>query len=126
VFLKIRSTNLSSQQATNNYVNYFPNVTELTIKHYFKRSTHLIRKILNSIVPMKQLTKLNFYCFICLRKYEIISKISGNQCTYTMNTIFRNKLFDTTASVMRTMKVKHIDVIAKRASQNSSNRLLIV
>jgi len=48
---------------TNNYVNYFLNVTELTIKHYFKTLDDSISTTLNRIIPLKQLNKLAIECY---------------------------------------------------------------
>ncbi|CAF4552830.1 unnamed protein product, partial [Rotaria sp. Silwood2] len=52
------STNPYSKQITNIYLNYFPNVTHLTIKHYFQTSDDSIITTLKSIIPLVQLTKL--------------------------------------------------------------------
>ncbi|CAF1506325.1 unnamed protein product [Rotaria sordida] len=50
---------ICGKQVANNSVNYFPNVTQLTIEHYFKTSSdNSISKILNRLIPLKQLTKL--------------------------------------------------------------------
>ncbi|CAF0856497.1 unnamed protein product [Rotaria sp. Silwood1] len=46
------------QQANNNCVNYFSNATELTIRHYFKKSENSISTTLNCMIPLTQLTKL--------------------------------------------------------------------
>jgi len=46
------------KQATDTCVNYFPNTTELTIKHSFKTSDDFISTTLNRIIPLTKLTKL--------------------------------------------------------------------
>ncbi|CAF4035857.1 unnamed protein product, partial [Rotaria sordida] len=49
---------ICGKQVTNNYVHVFLNAIQLTIKHYFKTSGHSIRKTLNGIFSLKQVTKL--------------------------------------------------------------------
>jgi hypothetical protein len=54
---------ICNKQATNNCVNYFSNVTELTIKNYFKTPDDFISITLNRIIPLKQLNKLVIECY---------------------------------------------------------------
>ncbi|CAF3730249.1 unnamed protein product [Rotaria sordida] len=54
----IKHLSIYGKQATNNSVSYFPNVTQLTIEHYFKTFGDSIPKTLNRLIPLKQLTKL--------------------------------------------------------------------
>ncbi|CAF3635086.1 unnamed protein product [Rotaria sp. Silwood1] len=54
----VKHVHICSKQARNNCVNYFPNVIELTIKHFFQTSDHSISITLNRMIPLKQLTKL--------------------------------------------------------------------
>ena len=49
---------ICSKQVTNDRGNYFPNTTELIIKHYFKTLDDSITTTLNRLVPIEQLTKL--------------------------------------------------------------------
>ncbi|CAF1366267.1 unnamed protein product [Rotaria sordida] len=69
-------------QATNNCAHVFLNATQLTIKHYFKTSGHSIRKTLNGIFSLKQVTKLviQYYHFL----FEQIVK--SLRCTSDLNT----------------------------------------
>jgi hypothetical protein len=62
-FNSFKNVHICSRKATNNCLNYFPNATELTIDYYFKISDDLISRILNRIVPLKQLTKLIIKCY---------------------------------------------------------------
>ncbi|CAF1267412.1 unnamed protein product [Rotaria sordida] len=50
---------IGGKQIINNSINYFINVNELTIKDDFKISHHSISTILNQIISLKQLIKLN-------------------------------------------------------------------
>jgi hypothetical protein len=61
-FNSVEHVHIDSKQAIINYVNYFPNTTELTINHYFKTIDDSIPKILNDIVPLEKLTKLVIEC----------------------------------------------------------------
>ncbi|CAF3840774.1 unnamed protein product [Rotaria sp. Silwood1] len=54
----VKHIHICSKQARNNCINYFPNVTELTITHFFQTSDHSISITLNLMIPLKQLTKL--------------------------------------------------------------------
>ncbi|CAF3356561.1 unnamed protein product [Rotaria socialis] len=49
---------ICSKYVSNNNVNYFPNVDELTIEEYFKTLDDSISTTLNHILPLKHLTKL--------------------------------------------------------------------
>lgn len=49
---------INSKQAIDISMNYFPNVTELTLKSYFKTFDKLLSTTINRILPLKQLKKL--------------------------------------------------------------------
>ncbi|CAF3675670.1 unnamed protein product [Rotaria sp. Silwood1] len=50
---------ICSKQIKNIYLNYFPNVTQLTIQNYFQTSDVSIITTLNRIMPLEQLKKLS-------------------------------------------------------------------
>ncbi|CAF4395162.1 unnamed protein product, partial [Rotaria sp. Silwood2] len=54
----VQHVSIYSRQITNIYLNYFPNVTQLTIKHYFQTSDDSIITTLNHMIPLVQLKKL--------------------------------------------------------------------
>ncbi|CAF4649998.1 unnamed protein product, partial [Rotaria sp. Silwood2] len=49
---------ICSTKTNKNPANYFPNATELTIKHCLEKLDDLLVQTLNRIVPLRQLTKL--------------------------------------------------------------------
>ncbi|CAF5028218.1 unnamed protein product, partial [Rotaria sp. Silwood1] len=57
-FNSVQHLSIHSRQITNIYLNYFSNVTQLTIKHYFKTSDDSIITTLNRMIPLVQLTEL--------------------------------------------------------------------
>ncbi|CAF4854808.1 unnamed protein product [Rotaria sp. Silwood2] len=54
----VEHLSIKSRQIQNIYLNYFPNVTQLSIKHYFQTSDDSIIKTLNRMIPLVQLKKL--------------------------------------------------------------------
>ncbi|CAF0874418.1 unnamed protein product [Rotaria sordida] len=54
----VQHVSIYSKQIINIHLNYFPNVTQLTIKHYFQTSDDSIITTLNRMIPLVQLTKL--------------------------------------------------------------------
>ncbi|CAF4187706.1 unnamed protein product [Rotaria sordida] len=59
-FSSVEHIHVSGLVASNTSANYFPNATQLTIKHDLETFPHSISTILNRIVPLVQLTKLIF------------------------------------------------------------------
>ena len=59
----VKHVYICSKRATDNYVNYFPNAVELTIKHYFETPDVSIAATLNRMIPLEQLTKLVIECY---------------------------------------------------------------
>ena len=83
---------ICGKQSTNNCVHVFLNVTQLTIKHYFRTSGHSIWKTLNGILPIKQVTKLviQYYHF----PFEQIVKslrFTSNLNTWKLDLLSFNK-----------------------------------
>ncbi|CAF3845704.1 unnamed protein product, partial [Rotaria sp. Silwood1] len=54
----VKHVYICSTKTNKNPANYFPNATELTIKHCLEKRDGLLVQTLNSIVPVRQLTKL--------------------------------------------------------------------
>ncbi|CAF1573541.1 unnamed protein product [Rotaria sp. Silwood1] len=54
---------ICSKEIKDNYISYFPNVNQLTIKHHFETSNDSISKSLRRMIPLKQLTKLVIECY---------------------------------------------------------------
>ncbi|CAF1424667.1 unnamed protein product [Rotaria sordida] len=54
---------ICSEEIKDNYLNYFPNVNQLTIKHRFETSGDSIPTTLHRMIPLKQLTKLVIECY---------------------------------------------------------------
>ncbi|CAF4043935.1 unnamed protein product, partial [Rotaria sp. Silwood1] len=54
----VQHLSIYSKQIINIYLNYFPNVTHLTINHYFQTSDKSIITTLNRMIPLAQLKKL--------------------------------------------------------------------
>ncbi|CAF1618845.1 unnamed protein product [Rotaria sordida] len=54
---------ICSEEIKDNYLNYFPNVNQLTIKHRFETSDDSIPTTLHCMIPLKQLTKLVIECY---------------------------------------------------------------
>jgi len=59
----VEHVEIFNRQITNNGIHYFPNAIELTIKEDFQTSNYLFSPCINSILPLKQLTKLIFDCY---------------------------------------------------------------
>ncbi|CAF3885666.1 unnamed protein product [Rotaria sp. Silwood1] len=57
-FNLVQHLSIYSKQIINIYLNYFPNVTHLTINHYFQTSDKSIITTLNRMIPLAQLKKL--------------------------------------------------------------------
>jgi len=62
-FNSVKHVQICSKRVTNNFVHYFPNATELTIKEDLKTFDLSISLTLTRIVPLKQLTKLMIDCY---------------------------------------------------------------
>ncbi|CAF4864782.1 unnamed protein product, partial [Rotaria sp. Silwood2] len=54
---------ICSEEIKDNYLIYFPNVNQLTIKHHFETSDDSIPTTLHRMIPLKQLTKLVIECY---------------------------------------------------------------
>ncbi|CAF3164044.1 unnamed protein product [Rotaria sp. Silwood2] len=54
----VKHVYICSTKTNKNPANYFPNATELTIKHCLEKLDDLLVQTLNRIVPLRQLTKL--------------------------------------------------------------------
>ncbi|CAF1287375.1 unnamed protein product [Rotaria sp. Silwood1] len=71
-FQNIKEININSvthlsiynEEAIYNSINYFPNVIQLSIDYPFKTSNYSISTTLNRLLPLKQLTRLNFGHYI--------------------------------------------------------------
>ncbi|CAF0998854.1 unnamed protein product [Rotaria sordida] len=61
-FKSVKHINICGKRAINNYVIYFSNATELTIKNYGKTYYGSMLTVLNQILPLKQLKKLIIDC----------------------------------------------------------------
>ncbi|CAF1134906.1 unnamed protein product [Rotaria sordida] len=59
-FSSVKHVRVSNLVESNTSTNYFPNATQLTIKHDLETLPHSISIILNRIVPLAKLTKLIF------------------------------------------------------------------
>ncbi|CAF4946187.1 unnamed protein product, partial [Rotaria sp. Silwood1] len=105
------------EYATQNDINYFPNVTQLAIQHYFEALDNSIIKILNRMIPLKQLTKLVTEHFNF--SFEELVKFlpsTPNLCTLklnylsvkniNLNLIKESKIFQ---YVSNTNKIKNLD-----------------
>ncbi|CAF3384832.1 unnamed protein product [Rotaria socialis] len=58
----VHHLHIESEKETINCMNYFPNVTELTVAYGFSTNSHSFSTILNRIIPLKQLSKLVLEC----------------------------------------------------------------
>ncbi|CAF4376131.1 unnamed protein product, partial [Rotaria sordida] len=54
----VKYLSICEQNITNNHVNYFPNVIQLTIKFYIETFDELFTTTLNRLIPLSQLTRL--------------------------------------------------------------------
>jgi hypothetical protein len=57
-FNSVKHVIIRSKNITNNFLKYFPNATELTIREYFKPTDVSVPKVLNRILSLNKLTKL--------------------------------------------------------------------
>ncbi|CAF3932424.1 unnamed protein product [Rotaria sp. Silwood1] len=82
----VKHLQICCEQATNNSVYYFPNVTQLTIEHHFKTFNNSISKTLNHLLPLKQLTKLIIKSF----NFPFLDVMKILRCTSNLNTLRLN------------------------------------
>ena len=61
-FLTVKQLNICGKKAIRSSMTYFPNVTELTIKDYGRTYLGSMLTALESILPLKQLTKIDINC----------------------------------------------------------------
>ncbi|CAF0916788.1 unnamed protein product [Rotaria sordida] len=54
----VKYVSICEQNITNNHVNYFPNVTQLTIKFYIETFDESFTTTINRLIPLSQLTRL--------------------------------------------------------------------
>ncbi|CAF2917603.1 unnamed protein product [Rotaria sp. Silwood2] len=54
---------ICSKEIKDDYVSYFPNANQLTIKYHFETSNDSVPKPLRRMIPLKQLTKLVIECY---------------------------------------------------------------
>ena len=100
---------ICSNRITNECTNYFPNVTELTIKYCLETSDDSISTTLNRIVPLRRLTKLEIKC----------SNLSFEQFTHllwhtpNLHTIKASSLFKGLLNVKQLTQSDHFQYVSK-------------
>ncbi|CAF4682709.1 unnamed protein product [Rotaria sp. Silwood2] len=102
---------------TNNRENYFPNVTQLTIKCYIKTFDESFKMTLNHMIPLTQLTTLVIELYSSFE--DIVKLLSFTPYLYTLklrslslneinlNLITQSEIFQ---YVSNTNKIKNLDV----------------
>jgi hypothetical protein len=109
---------MDSKRITNNPVNYFPNAIELTITHSFGATDGITPKILNRIIPLKNLTKLVIKCYgFPLEEVINLVHFTPNLHTLKFNLLCFNKIKTNVIQqsaifqyVASTNKIKYLDL----------------
>ncbi|CAF4438126.1 unnamed protein product [Rotaria sp. Silwood2] len=107
-----------SKKATIKCVNYFPNVTQLTIKHHFKTPDDSITTTLNRMIPLKQLTKLiiethdfpfdDILKLLCFTSNLYILKVNLSSINeIDPNLVMKNEIFQ---YLSKTNKIKYLEL----------------
>ncbi|CAF3660515.1 unnamed protein product [Rotaria socialis] len=96
----VKRVKIRSRKINQNWTNYFPNSTQLTIEQFFEALVSSISANLNCMIPLKQLTKLVIESYKC--PFEEIVKL----LCFTLN-------FDTLKLHLLCLKENDIELIAK-------------
>ena len=115
----VRHVRIGGKQATPNCGNYFPNATELTIKHKFHTPDFSIDITLNRIVPLQQLKKLVIeYCEMTFEQIVHLLRFTPNLLTlkiFLLSINRRNiKAFEESEhfrTVATNNRIKHFEII---------------
>ncbi|CAF1281594.1 unnamed protein product [Rotaria sordida] len=108
---------IRNKRTTSDFVNYFPNATELTISYCFERSDEPFIPILHRIVPLEHLTKLHIglVYFPFEQMVELIS-LTPNLHTLKLHVLFINetcskliKQTDIFRYVLKTNKITNLE-----------------
>jgi len=110
----VKHVHISKQLETYYSAHYFPNATELTIKYYFEIPTHLIKTILNDVLPLEHITKLVYECchWSSERFIELLictPNLHTLKCAF-MNLHETNRKNDSFQYASNTNKIKNLDV----------------